>query len=172
VTGTLINVATVLLGTLAGTLVGSRLPQRLQDRVLAGLGLVTLVIGVELALTWRDTNTLFVLGGVLLGGIAGEALRIEDRLERSATGCRPPPRAATRRARARSPGVLHRHAAVLRRAADRRRRDPGRAHRRLRGAGDQGGARRLREHRDRRLARPGCRVRRASASSSSRAASR
>lgn len=79
-TGTLINVATVLLGTLVGTLLGSRLPQRLQDRVLAGLGLVTLVIGVELALTWKDTNTLFVLGGVLLGGIVGEGLRIEDRL--------------------------------------------------------------------------------------------
>ena len=79
-TGTFINVGTVLLGTLIGTLVGSRLPQRLQDRVLAGLGLVTLVIGIELALTWRDTNTLYVLGGVLLGGIAGEALRIEDQL--------------------------------------------------------------------------------------------
>ncbi len=80
-TGTLINVGTVLLGTLVGTLLGSRLPQRLQDRVLAGLGLVTLVIGVELALTWRDTNTLFVLGGVLIGGIVGEGLRIEERLE-------------------------------------------------------------------------------------------
>ncbi len=81
-TGTLINVATVLLGALVGTLLGARLPRRVQDRVLAGLGLVTLVIGVELALTWRDTNTLFVLGGVLLGGIAGEALRIEQRLAR------------------------------------------------------------------------------------------
>ncbi len=81
-TGTLINVATVLAGTLVGTLVGSRLPGRLQERVLAGLGLVTLVIGVELALTWRDTSTLFVLGGVVLGGLAGEGLRIEDRLER------------------------------------------------------------------------------------------
>lgn len=80
-TGTLINVGTVLLGTLIGSLLGSRLPQRLQERVLAGLGLVTLVIGVELALTWRETNTLYVLGGVLLGGLAGEALRIEDRIE-------------------------------------------------------------------------------------------
>lgn len=79
-TGTLINVATILLGALVGTLLGSRLPRRVQDRVLAGLGLVTLVIGVELALAWRDTNALFVLGGVLLGGIVGEGLRIEDRL--------------------------------------------------------------------------------------------
>jgi len=82
VTGTLINVATVLLGTLVGTLLGGRLPQRLRDRVLAGLGLVTLVIGVELALSWRDTNALFVLGGVLLGGLVGEGLRIEQRLAR------------------------------------------------------------------------------------------
>ena len=39
-----------------------------------------LVVGVDLALAWRDTNPLYVLGGVLLGGLAGEALRLEDRL--------------------------------------------------------------------------------------------
>lgn len=61
-------------------LVGERLPTGVQQRVLAGLGLVTLVIGVDLALAWRDTNVLYVLGGVLLGGIAGEALGIERRL--------------------------------------------------------------------------------------------
>jgi uncharacterized membrane protein YqgA involved in biofilm formation len=61
-------------------LVGGRLSQDLQRRVLDGLGLVTLVIGVDLALAWRDTNALYVLGGVLLGGIAGEALGIERRL--------------------------------------------------------------------------------------------
>ena len=79
-TGTLINVATVLAGTLVGWLVGARLPVRLQQRVLAGLGLTTLVIGVDLGLAWRDTSPLYVLGGVLLGGIVGESLRIEDRI--------------------------------------------------------------------------------------------
>jgi uncharacterized membrane protein YqgA involved in biofilm formation len=73
VTGTLINVAAVLAGTLVGRLVGARLPVRLQQRVLAGLGLTTLVIGVDLGLAWRDTSPLYVLGGVLLGGIVGEA---------------------------------------------------------------------------------------------------
>jgi uncharacterized membrane protein YqgA involved in biofilm formation len=80
VTGTFINIGAILLGTLAGVLVGSRLPGSLQERVLAGLGLVTLVIGADLALAWRDTSPLYVLGGVLLGGLAGEALRIEDRI--------------------------------------------------------------------------------------------
>ena len=82
VTGTLINVGAILLGTLLGTLVGDRLPERLRRRVLDGLGLVTLVIGVDLALAWRDTNVLYVLGGVLLGAIVGEALDIEGWLER------------------------------------------------------------------------------------------
>jgi uncharacterized protein len=79
-TGTLINVGAVLAGTLVGWLVGARLPERLRQRVLAGLGLTTLVVGVDLGLAWRDTSPLYVLGGVLLGGIAGEALRIEDRI--------------------------------------------------------------------------------------------
>jgi uncharacterized protein len=71
----------VLAGTLVGVLVGPRLPEGLQKRVLAGLGLITLVIGVDLALAWRDTSPLYVLGAVLLGGLAGEALGIERRLE-------------------------------------------------------------------------------------------
>jgi uncharacterized membrane protein YqgA involved in biofilm formation len=72
----------VLAGTLIGVLVGPRLPERLQKRVMAGLGLVTLVIGMDLALAWRDTNPLYVLGGVLLGGLAGEAIGIEAWLGR------------------------------------------------------------------------------------------
>jgi len=48
---------------------------------MAGLGLVTLVIGVDLALAWRQTNPLYVLGGVLLGGLIGEAVGIERGLQ-------------------------------------------------------------------------------------------
>jgi uncharacterized membrane protein YqgA involved in biofilm formation len=85
-TGTLINIGTVLLGTLIGVTVGSRLPEGLRQRVLAGLGMVTLVIGVDLALAWGREDTsqstpLYVLGGVLIGGMIGEALGIERRLE-------------------------------------------------------------------------------------------
>ena len=81
-TGTFINVGTVLAGTLLGTVVGGRLPEGLQQRVMAGLGLVTLVIGVDSALAWNGTNPLYVLGGILVGGLVGEAIGIERWLER------------------------------------------------------------------------------------------
>ena len=81
-TGTFINVAAVLAGTVVGLLVGGRLPESARQRVLAGLGLITLVVGVDLALAWRDTDPLYVLGGVLLGGLVGEAIGIEAWLGR------------------------------------------------------------------------------------------
>jgi uncharacterized protein len=82
VTGTFINVGTVLAGTLIGVLVGRRLPERFQQRVIAGLGLLTGVIGMDLALPPHNLNFLYVMGGVLLGGLAGEAIGIERWLER------------------------------------------------------------------------------------------
>ena len=42
--GTVVNVATVLVGSAIGVLVGHRLPQRTRDVVTDGLGLVTLLI--------------------------------------------------------------------------------------------------------------------------------
>jgi uncharacterized membrane protein YqgA involved in biofilm formation len=84
VTGTLINVAAVLVGTVAGTIAGGRLPGGVHQRVLAGLGLVTLVLGIDNALAWREAPErliLVVMFAVLLGGIAGELLGIERRLQ-------------------------------------------------------------------------------------------
>lgn len=83
-TGTLINVGAVLAGTLVGLLAGGRLPEGVQHRVLAGLGMVTLVLGIDNALAWREAPERLILSvmfAVLLGGIAGELLRIEDRLQ-------------------------------------------------------------------------------------------
>lgn len=77
-TGTLINVAAVLLGGGLGLLLGSRLKERLKDTVIAGLGLFTLVYGVSLFL--KTENSLIVLGSVLIGVLLGEWWHIEDGL--------------------------------------------------------------------------------------------
>jgi uncharacterized membrane protein YqgA involved in biofilm formation len=82
VTGTWINVATVLCGGLLGLLLGSRFPDKVRQTVMAGLGLVTLVIGLQMAL--QTKNILIVLGSLLAGGIAGELLDLDGRITRLA----------------------------------------------------------------------------------------
>jgi len=78
--GTIINVATVLVGGGLGVLLGARLPERMRETVMHGLGLVTLIVGIDLALGTQ--NILIPLGSVLVGAILGEWLRIDLGLER------------------------------------------------------------------------------------------
>ena len=77
--GTILNVATVLVGGGLGTILGQRLPEKMRQTVMHGLGLVTLTVGLRMALT--TANILIVMGSVLLGGILGEWGRIEDGLQ-------------------------------------------------------------------------------------------
>lgn len=77
--GTIVNVVTVLAGTAIGLLARGRVPERFRSTVLSGVGLLTLVIGIQEAT--RTHNVVFPLVALILGGIAGEALRIEERLE-------------------------------------------------------------------------------------------
>jgi uncharacterized membrane protein YqgA involved in biofilm formation len=78
-TGTLLNVATVLLGGLLGSLLGNRLPDKMRQTVMSGLGLVTAVVGMQMALGTH--NVLLVMGSVLVGGVLGEWWHIEEGLE-------------------------------------------------------------------------------------------
>jgi len=78
-TGTLINIITVIIGSTVGLLAGKRLSQNLQDIVMKGLGLITLVIGFRMAL---DTQNIFIpMGSVVLGGLLGELGSIKARLD-------------------------------------------------------------------------------------------
>jgi uncharacterized protein len=89
--GTALNVATVLAGSGIGVLLGHRLPDRTRSVVTDGLGLVTLLVAALSAAAIVDpalpravgdsAPVLIVLGAVLVGGIIGSLLRIEERLE-------------------------------------------------------------------------------------------
>jgi uncharacterized membrane protein YqgA involved in biofilm formation len=89
--GTVVNMATVLVGTGIGVLVGHRLSQRTRDVVTDGLGLVTLLIAASAAMSISDpawsravgdsAPMLIVLGSLVVGGITGSVLGIEARLE-------------------------------------------------------------------------------------------
>ncbi len=89
--GTVVNMATVLVGTALGVLVGHRLRQGTRDVVTDGLGLVTLLIAASSATSISDPTwsravggsapMLIVLASVVVGGIVGSLLGIERRLE-------------------------------------------------------------------------------------------
>jgi len=85
--GTLLNVVAVLLGTSVGLLVGSRMPARLQSTLTDGLGIFTIVIGLALALRlFTDASTpvgddLAILAALLVGAVVGELLRLTERLD-------------------------------------------------------------------------------------------
>jgi uncharacterized protein len=85
-TGTLINVGTVLVGTVLGTLVGGRLPDRFRETVMHVLGLFTLLLGVDAGLqTFQPPLStvaprfavLLILGSLLVGGLVGELVGID-----------------------------------------------------------------------------------------------
>src|SRR5688572_30308492 len=86
-TGTLLNVVAVLIGTTIGVLIGSRMPERLQRTLIDALGLFTICIGLTLALRLLLDSAapvgsdLAVLGALLAGAVVGELLRLSDRLD-------------------------------------------------------------------------------------------
>ncbi len=77
--GTLINVATVLVGGFLGLLFGSRVPDRIKQTITAGLGLFTAAIGIKMFL--ETQNVIIVLGSLLIGGLLGEWWKIEAGLQ-------------------------------------------------------------------------------------------
>jgi len=80
-TGTVINVITVIAGGTLGTLLGERMPPRIRQIVMQGVGLVTLAVGMSMAITTE--NFLLVLLSIVLGGILGEWWGLEERLDRA-----------------------------------------------------------------------------------------
>lgn len=80
VIGTFINVGAIIAGGAIGATVGGRLPDRIRLSVMHGLGLVTALVGVQLAMETK--NILIVLGAVLSGGILGELLHLHEGLDR------------------------------------------------------------------------------------------
>lgn len=95
VLGTLVNVAAIILGALAGVLLKKGIPERIRDALLKIEGLAIVIIGLagvfgEMFSVNPETGRLASDGGLLLlvslvlGCLAGEALRIDDRINAAA----------------------------------------------------------------------------------------
>lgn len=78
--GTILNVITVAIGGTTGVLIGDRLPERIQESVMVGLGMVTLVVGISNAL--ETGNIIIPLFSIGIGVIIGELLNIDAGLQK------------------------------------------------------------------------------------------
>lgn len=79
-TGTIINVAVIIVGSILGLLFGARLSAQLKSTIISGMGLFLLAMGLQMFL--KTENSLVVLGALLFGTLLGEWWRIEDGLHR------------------------------------------------------------------------------------------
>ncbi len=76
--GTIINTVTVIAGGGLGLIIGNKIPDRVRVIIVQVIGITTLAIGLRDVI--NTENIVFPLVGMILGGIVGELLQIEDRL--------------------------------------------------------------------------------------------
>lgn len=77
--GTIVNALSIILGALLGMGFGRALPEKMKDTVIQGIGLAVLLIGGSMAL--QTKNPLIVIASLVAGGILGEWIDIELRLQ-------------------------------------------------------------------------------------------
>lgn len=78
--GTILNVVAIIAGTAIGMLIGNRLAAKMHESVMTGLGLVTLVIGLQSA--FESGNIILPLLSLVIGVILGELLDVDVALRR------------------------------------------------------------------------------------------
>jgi uncharacterized membrane protein YqgA involved in biofilm formation len=78
--GTIINAVAIIIGGALGLLFRKGFPERIAQTTLKVLGLLTIVIGMNMAL--QSQELIMVLVSLVIGAVIGEWIDIEDRLER------------------------------------------------------------------------------------------
>ncbi|NCC24921.1 MAG: DUF554 domain-containing protein [Deltaproteobacteria bacterium] len=80
--GSLVNAGAIVAGGLIGILLNRHFPERIRSIVFQALGLCVLIIGIGMSL--KAESILPVTLSLILGGIIGEAVRIDRGIERLA----------------------------------------------------------------------------------------
>jgi uncharacterized membrane protein YqgA involved in biofilm formation len=73
--GTILNFATVMVGSVLGLLIGNKLPERIKAIVISGIGLITLALGTAAAI--KTQNAIIPLLAIVLGSVIGELINID-----------------------------------------------------------------------------------------------
>lgn len=78
--GTLVNCAAIVAGSLAGAVLQRGFPDKWKETLMAGMGLCTLVIGLNMA--QKSVHIILVVVSIALGTLLGEWLDIDGHLNR------------------------------------------------------------------------------------------
>lgn len=81
-TGVIVNVITVLLGSLIGLLLKKGIPERVSTAAMTGLGACTLYIGISGSLVGE--NVLIIIASIVLGTVIGTLLDIDGGINKLA----------------------------------------------------------------------------------------
>ena len=81
--GTIVNVTAIIIGSFMGIILKGRFTKNIQKIVMQGISLAVLLIGLEMAFAVEGSKgTLVVIFSLVIGGITGELLKLEQRLDR------------------------------------------------------------------------------------------
>lgn len=82
--GTIVNVLAIIVGGIIGVMLKGKLPAKFQKIVMQGISLAVILIGLQMALgATGSKDILIVIFSLVLGGIIGEILKIEERLNKA-----------------------------------------------------------------------------------------
>ena len=74
----LVNVVTVTIGSLLGLLLNNVFHENIQHIMFQAVGLGTILIGIKMALKLPDGYLLLLMFSLIIGGIFGEVIHLDD----------------------------------------------------------------------------------------------
>ncbi len=79
--GTLINIGTIIIGSLIGMGFQQTFPPNVKVIIFQALGLATLLIGIQMSLKMPEGYLLVIIFSLIIGGIMGEILQLDQQLQ-------------------------------------------------------------------------------------------
>lgn len=76
--GTIANTLAIVVGSLIGLAFGRFIPKRITTTLIQSAAFAVMLIGLKMA--WKESNFIIILCSLVFGGVIGELIRIDDRI--------------------------------------------------------------------------------------------
>jgi uncharacterized membrane protein YqgA involved in biofilm formation len=76
--GTFVNTFAIIVGSLIGLAFSRFLPTKITNTLIHGVAFAVMLIGLKMA--WKENNFIILICSLAFGGVIGELIRIEDRI--------------------------------------------------------------------------------------------